>query len=165
MEFPRFTIELYQDRLEIERSQFEKHIRNHEKNMTAAKLKWESISKEKGTLKELLFEERVLNEKAGLKCHKLSQKLKDTERQLEEACTHLQTIIVDGNVLCANEIKQMEISREHEIEKLKLQSDENNEMYINLLKSRKEINKELNENNKIIEALKGKLTKEIIKKT
>ena len=90
--------------------------------------------------------------------------MKDTEKQLEEACTHLQTIIVDGNVLCANEIKQMEISREHEIETLKLQSDENNEMYINLLKSRKEIIKELNENNKIIEALKGKLTKEIIKK-
>ena len=79
-EFPRSTIELYQDRLEIERSQFEKHIRNQEKNMTAAKLKWESISKENDSLKELLFEERVLNEKAGLKCHKLSQKLKDTEK-------------------------------------------------------------------------------------
>ena len=36
------------------------NIRDHEKNMTAAKLKWESISKEKETLKELLFEERII---------------------------------------------------------------------------------------------------------
>ena len=35
------------------------------KRMTAAKLKWESISKEKETLKELLFEERILNENTG----------------------------------------------------------------------------------------------------
>ena len=47
-------------------------IRDHEKNMTAAKLKWESISKEKETLKELLFEERILNENTGLQCDELS---------------------------------------------------------------------------------------------
>ena len=55
----------------------------------------------------------------------------------------------------------MKITREQEIEKLKQQSDENNEMYINLLKSHKEMNIEVDENNKIIEALKDKLTKEI----
>ena len=48
------------------------------------KLKCESISKEKGTLKELLFEERILNENTGLQCDELSNKLKDTELQLEE---------------------------------------------------------------------------------
>ena len=55
------------------------------------------------------------------------------------------------------------VSREHEIEKLKI-CDENNEMYINLLRSRKEMNMEFQENKKIIEALKEKLMKEIAKK-
>ena len=84
-----------------------------------AELKWESISKEKETFKELLFEERILNEKTGLQCDELSKKLKDTEKQLEEACTNLQTLVTNGNALCLNEMKQMEISREHEIEKVK----------------------------------------------
>ena len=132
--------------------------------MTAAKLKWESISKEKETLKELLFEERILNENTGLQCDELSKKLKDTEKQLEEACTNLQTLVTNGNALCQNEMKQIEISREHEIEKLKI-SDENNEMYINLLRSCKEMNMEFQENNKIIKVLKEKLMKEIAKET
>ena len=125
------------------------------KRLTAAKLKWENISKEKETLKELVFEERILNENTGLQCDELSKKLKDTEIQLETTCTNLQTLVTNGNALCLNEIEQMEISREHEIEKLKI-SDENNEMYINLLRSRKEMNMEFQENNKIIEALKEK---------
>ena len=41
--------------------------------MAAAKLKWESISKEKEMLKELLFEERILNEKTGLQCNEPSK--------------------------------------------------------------------------------------------
>ena len=76
---------------------------------------------------------------------------------------YLQTLVTDGNAF-KNEIKQMKITREQEIEKLKQQFDENNEMYINLLKSHKEMNIEVDENNKIIEALKDKLTKEIGKK-
>ena len=89
--------------------------------------------------------------------------MKDNEIQLEEACTNLKTLVTNGNALCLNEMKQMELSREHEIEKLKL-SDENNELYINLLRSRKEMNMEFQENNKIILALKEKLMKEIAKK-
>ena len=58
-----------------------------------------------------------------------------------QICKHLQPM----GMPCLNEMKQMEISREHEIEKLKI-SDENNEMYINLLRSRKEMNMEFQEN-------------------
>ena len=162
-EFPKSAEELYDHRLQIERNQFDIHIRAHEKNVTAAKFKWEVISEENDSLKELLFEEGVLNKKAGLKCDELSEKLKYTEKQLEETCKYLQTLVTDGNAF-KNEMKQMKITREQEIEKLKQQSDENNEMYINLLKSHKEMNIEVNENNKIIEALKDKLTKEIGKK-
>ena len=104
-EFPKSAEKLFKDRLQIERNQFDKNIRDHEKNMTAAKLKWESISKEMETLKELLFEERILNEKTGLQCDELSKKLKDTEKQLEEACTNLQTLVTNGNALCLNEMK------------------------------------------------------------
>ena len=74
----------------MERNQFNKHIRNYEKNMAAAKLKWESISKEKQTLRELLFEERILNEEAGLKCDEYSKKLlKNKLRKHVQICRHL----------------------------------------------------------------------------
>ena len=55
--------------MQIERNQFDIHIREHEKNVTAAKFKWEVISKENDSLKELLFE-GVLNKKADLKFQK-----------------------------------------------------------------------------------------------
>ena len=118
----------------MKKKQFHKIIYDHEKNMTAAKLKWENISKQNDTLQELLFEERILSENTGLKCEELTKKLKDTEKQLEEACTNVQGLVTDGNVLCANEVKRIHMSREYEMEKLKLQSDESNKTYINLLK-------------------------------
>ena len=88
-EFPKSAEELYDHRLQIERNQFDIHIREHEKNVTAEKFKWEVISKENDSLKELLFEEGVLNKKAGLKCDELSEKLKYTEKQLAETCKYL----------------------------------------------------------------------------
>ena len=39
-EFPKSAEELFKDRLQIERNQFDQNICDHEKNMTAAKLKW-----------------------------------------------------------------------------------------------------------------------------
>ena len=54
-------------------------------------------------------------------------------------------IVTNGYALYMNKIKKMEMSRE--IEKLKLQSDKNNERYINLLKSRNKMNVEVEENN------------------
>ena len=43
--------------------------------MSAAKLKWENISKQNDTLQELLFEERILSENTGLKCKELTKKV------------------------------------------------------------------------------------------
>ena len=40
-EFSKSAEELFEDRLQIERNQFDKNIRDHEKSMTAAILKWE----------------------------------------------------------------------------------------------------------------------------
>ena len=78
--------------------------------------------------------------------------------------TNLQALVTDGNVLCANEVKRIHMSREYEIENLNLQSDESNKTYINLLKSYKEMNVELNQSNKRTEKLKEELQNRNCKK-
>ena len=80
-----------------------------------------------------------MNEKTDLKCGDLSQKLNDSEKQYEEACTNLQMLITNGDSLFTNEIKRRNMSREREIEKLKLEGDEINKKYINLLTSQKKM--------------------------
>ena len=108
-----------EDKLEHEKKTlFHKVISSYE-NQLLSKEKWDKLSKENERLQVLLFEEQIANTKSSLRYAELSEKLNRSEKENEDACISLGTLVANGNAICVNQMKHKELSLNDELKTLK----------------------------------------------
>ena len=159
-----FAEEILQENLDDDNKRFRKTISEYEKQLYTVRKHWDAVTKRNENLYDLLRKEKSSNLENSRKCDELELKLKDSEKECQEACRSLRTLVANSSAICTVEIHRKQASLDEEISRLKKENSEMKEKYDELHAKHIEMIDEVSTKNDEIQGFAEKIVKEKLKK-
>ena len=159
-----FAEEILEENLDDDNKRFRKTISEYEKQLYTVRKHWDAVTKRNENLYDLLRKEKSSNLENSRKCDELELKLKDSEKECQEACRSLRTLVANSSAICTVEIHRKQASLDEEISRLKKENSEMKEKYDELHAKHIEMIDEVSTKNDEIQGFAEKIVKEKLKK-
>ena len=155
----KLSTNIFEEDLAVD-NQFRQIFYKYEKQIRSSQTKWEALSKNNEELKLLLSAERTSKLENSVRCSELELKLRDSERECQEACSNLRILVANSNASSSEEIKRLN----NEIKTVKKQNSELTEKYDALSRKNVEMINEISTKNSENLRYAEKIAKEALKK-